>query len=405
MKESELRFRSFDLTFLALFRIGLGFSYFIFSDQIIYPVCSWMALLCSLALVIGWKPRWSAFFCLLFTLGFFTDPLTSYAGDRVYRLLLLMAIFLPTGERLSLFRASSRSEHPAVALVYTIQIAAIYFFAGISKLLTVEWRAGKGALYALSSSYATPWGGWVAKSEALSQLANHGTLFIELIAPVLILISYFTYGRKSQVTLILALILLFAFHLSVATTFQLFAFQWVSILALLPLIPVRQPENSVPIPCASGRRKWAAGLCLALILALNIESVVTGPRSQSALYRAIGIKQSWSMFSWAMNEKSRLDVFLTLKKGDRIEWDDQGRLYSYFFGEHTRQRRSHLTRNDAESLRSDYAKKICSLWNDQHQSLDRVQEVEWEWVRIPILSDGSAGAAQIERFAAFHCPE
>jgi len=149
------------------------------------------ALAASVCLTLGYWPRFSAF--LLFYIELVLqhrNPYVHNSGDRLFLVLLALAVFLPLGRVWSLGRsalAGRMSERSTVwsQRLIALQMSYIYFYAFSAKIGTPEWRDGS-ALYAiLSSPRLAEWPIYV-EFPGIVALLTWGTLLFELIFPIFV---------------------------------------------------------------------------------------------------------------------------------------------------------------------------------------------------------------------------
>lgn len=159
----------------------------------------------SISLILGYRTRLSTFLVWLFNLSIQSrNPMVLQAGDMLHRLLLFWGMFLPWSELASLDRAFRKraggevtSEPRVVTTVgtaaYLIQVGAMYFFTALLKSAP-EWRIERmGVYYALSvEQFSTPFGLWLLKQRWLMRPMNDFVLWLEGVAPLLVISPYGT---------------------------------------------------------------------------------------------------------------------------------------------------------------------------------------------------------------------
>lgn len=185
----------------------VSFSFFTFFDQ------PWQLLtfhyvfvaLCF-CLMIGWQTRWVKWLVLLGHLTYFNRNEYLYYGvDTVAIALLLILCVAPVGSALSLDRIRQVRKYKdrygldarppllksmrgfACQRLMQLQMAVIFFFAGVEKLAGNLWLTGEAPWYAFNN-YAVAFmpTGFFAEHFWLVKLIGFGTLIIETAYPFLI---------------------------------------------------------------------------------------------------------------------------------------------------------------------------------------------------------------------------
>jgi uncharacterized membrane protein YphA (DoxX/SURF4 family) len=215
----------------------------------------------ALCLVIGWRTRLSAFMTWILMTSIVNRNLTCiYGGDTVMLNLLLIAQFLPLGNVWSFDARRSQDTQVggsfrslAVALLF-LQLAAIYFFAGIHKN-GPTWMEGLGVYYPLfQDRVVTALGVWVRENVSISVLKvmSHLSLIIEIGCPFLILAPY-----KSAFCRRVAFYILLLFQLSILLLLNLGLFQVFMIVHSIILLSNREIAwiENIFVSCGSLFRK------------------------------------------------------------------------------------------------------------------------------------------------------
>lgn len=205
-----------------------SFSWFVYFEK------DWQALtfhyvfvsLCFL-FFIGWQTRWVKWLVLLGHLSYFNrNEFLFYGVDSVLIAVLIPLCIAPIGQALSLDRirqvrrykdtvnVSARPELAtsqrgfACQRLIQVQMAAIYFTAGIEKLYGAAWWLGDAPWIAMvNNQTAFSLLGLFAPHYWIINLMAFGTILIEIAYPFLI------WGRKSRPYLLVAALLL---HLGIA---------------------------------------------------------------------------------------------------------------------------------------------------------------------------------------------
>jgi uncharacterized membrane protein YphA (DoxX/SURF4 family) len=184
-------------------------------------------LLCGVAyfmLLLGWRTRPAQVLSLVAVLSLHGRVLfVQNGGNVVLSELCLWTCFLPMGRRFSLDALCASRPHERgkvvpdadhdvrsiACLAILLQLAVIYFFNGIQKT-GPSWREGSAVHYVFQSDGQVTWVGlWLRPhlTLAMSRLLTQATVFVELAAPVLILLPFGTAAAR-----MIAIGMLFGLH-------------------------------------------------------------------------------------------------------------------------------------------------------------------------------------------------
>lgn len=170
--------------------------------------------LVAIALVVGYRPRLAAALAvvLVFSLHW-RNPLVLNAGDRLFRELLLLAVFLPLAERWAVrpsarealedepgddtqgsrwldrvrWREGSRIATPATAAAM-IHVVTLFFSNAGEKLAGTTWPTGQALDYAFRQDHMTILlGEHLVEFPALLELGTYGWFGLLCSAPLLLL--------------------------------------------------------------------------------------------------------------------------------------------------------------------------------------------------------------------------
>ena len=150
-----------------------------------------------LGLLVGFRSRLMAGVCWLFLVSLHArSPELLQSGDVLLRLYLLWAIFLPLGARWSVDRALDTSGNAPPQHVQSmgtagilLQILAVYFFTGLLKHDVAWLPLGLAVQHALMlEQITTPLAVAFLEWGPLLRVATWGTMFLELVGPLLLLL-------------------------------------------------------------------------------------------------------------------------------------------------------------------------------------------------------------------------
>ena len=215
----------------------------------------------ALALVVGWKSRWMALASWLLLVGLQArNPLIMQGGDDVLRNMLFFSLFLPLGARFSLdARARSLCEpQPALpaqvahvgSAAFILQLLCVYFFTGLLKSDPV-WRTEFTALhFAMHLDHLTTSFGYrLAAFPLLTKLLTFGTMLLEHVGPILLLVPRLDWRAR------LALVLSFmSLHIGIALCVSIGLFPFTCIVCWMALLPTEAINAAIAWGCRWSHR-------------------------------------------------------------------------------------------------------------------------------------------------------
>jgi hypothetical protein len=225
------------------------------------------------------------------------NPMVLYGADQLLRLLLFWAMFLPlerSGARPTILRHVSMAS---AALL--LQPCVMYFFAALLKWNS-SWQSGSALGHALASDmYVTSFGRMLAGSPALVATFGRAVPWIELLAPLLLLMPW----RTSSFRMI-AFPVLVAFHLAMGAALHTGLFPLVTIAALIPFVPSEVWDRlgigvAIAAPEVAPSNTWRAAALQALVALLFVYAVawnVVGLKAEeyAAQQNFAWMKEWWS---------------------------------------------------------------------------------------------------------------
>lgn len=199
-----------------------------------------VALLGSLAVLVGWKTPLACLLSWVLLISIHArNPALMQGGDHLLRALTFWSIFLPLGASWSVDRAGPGKEPAspgvlsAATVAYVFQICMVYWFAAAWKWLG-PWREEGTAVYlALHvDHFPTRLGLWLREYPDICWWLTHGTIWLETLGPVLLLLPF--HVGLQRLVAIAAFIL---FHAGLALCMELGHFPFVCMIAWLPFVP------------------------------------------------------------------------------------------------------------------------------------------------------------------------
>lgn len=260
-------------------------------------------------LALGWHTRaiTVAAWAVTISLVHRTAPAT-YAGDVWMICMLLWSMFLPLGAVWSV-DAVRRADRPrpltacsAGTAAFVLQVAAVYFGAGLSKC-NPTWTSGEAMAHALSvHDHGNPLGMLIARAGWLTAPVTWTVLAAELVGPIVLLLVPSTRVRLALgATFIL-------FHAAIWATMWVGLFAAIGITAWIALLPPAVWDRVTPRPAltagVAGLSRPATLTCAAALAVASVSFThywgLLGPAPLPQPLRiaiaATGLVQEWSMF-------------------------------------------------------------------------------------------------------------
>jgi hypothetical protein len=214
-----------------------------------------VAIAAAVAMMAGYRTRLMtiAVWVLVVSLQA-RNPWVLSGADSLLRVLLFWSMFLPLGAAWSLDARRQPREHraPKVYLSFAtvgvfLQIAFMYWFTAALKS-SPEWRSDGTALYyALGAEHITrPFGEYLYQFPELLRVLTHGSLAIEVVAPILLFSPVWTGPLRTAGIAAIA-----SLHLGIYLTMDVGIFPWTSALCMACFLPAWFWDTLLP---AIGRR-------------------------------------------------------------------------------------------------------------------------------------------------------
>lgn len=266
--------------------------------------------LVAVLLVLGVRTRWTTALALVLAASLHARvPPLLYNGDALVRSLLLWALFLPLGARLSVDSRFSRepgTHRSAASVGIVLQAVVLFVASGIAKLWSPAWREGETLTLAFDTLlYPTELGlGFAAAAHDALPLFSYAALAIELVSPLLFFLPW-PHARLAGALLYAAL--LFGIELTLAVGW----FPLLGLIVLLALLPTEiwgrgrawASAAVPPVPPAPTRlprrANVVAALCATLVVVSSIGTALhlRVQRSLPEVLYIVGVSQNWGMFS------------------------------------------------------------------------------------------------------------
>lgn len=339
-----------------------------------------------------------------------TFPATN-AGDPWLTLLLFWGIFLPLGRAWSLDaaragRAGRMGRETVLAVPLVLQIAAVYFAAGLGKW-NVSWLSGEAVSHALSvHDHGTPLGERLAGIPFIPSLLTWTVLALEFVGPLLLLAVPLPAVRIGLVAAFVA------FHAGVACLMSVGLFAFIGAAAWMAIVPGSvwdrlvggtSPETGQPIPPAmAASTAWLQAFFGVIATVLWLHAV--GPWKSLQLPYPITcvanlacISQHWNMFGDVPGQRQWVYGRAELADGREVDLLRDGRPlapsaseYSpphggFFSLPHHRWQKIYwdLHRPSVRVFSPSIAAALVRDWNARHGQSEQVRWLEIRFARLP----------------------
>lgn len=300
-------------------------------DSLIHEkILFYIHFLLIVLLLVGYKTSLFTLLNYIFLLSLHhRNPLILQGGDDLLRLTLFYMIFLPWNKFYSIDAYLSRkksqrqnitiNEFSWMYIVFYFNVAFVYLFSAMLKT-SEEWRqTGEAIYYALSlDTLRYGLGHWTYTKFTLMKFGTFFVFYIlEVLAPILLILSFNSLIRNIGAFLIIFLHLLILTHLRVGV------FPFIGITTALMVLDIR-PHNKVKTLQFSKPSFYFSMIIFILILRYNLATLNTKYFNitllEDRLLNSIGLSQRWNMFSPGVK---RYEGYLILRgiRKDNTEWD------------------------------------------------------------------------------------
>ena len=292
-----------------------------------------LTALAALMLLLGHRTRVASILLwFLITSLHLRNPGLLNAGDGVLRAFLLWSAFLPLARHYSLdrARASDRGELPNSVLSFgtaaaLLQVIVLYLFAWALKD-GLSWHDGTAIWRALSDErFATPIGEALLRYDALLPPLTHAAIWIELIAPLLLLIPY-----RNHLMRVLAYLALTGLHVGIALTMEIGIFPFICLQTLLLLLPAPLWDRLERHLAARNRGltiyyDGGCGFCSRMVATLRTFLILPGATVRPAFENERAEALMHEHHSWVVTTPDgaahlRSDALRTLLRASPVLW-------------------------------------------------------------------------------------
>jgi hypothetical protein len=294
-------------------RLPLLALYFLRGDVTYVQALFVLTAIAAMLLTLGYRTRIANAACwILLGALHHRNGMVLQAGDHLLHNLLLWLLLMPAGARLSLDARRAPTNHTSVTglacLPLFAQLVLLYFVTGTTKAHHPNWLAGEAIYNALSADhFVTRFGLWLYPHWYLLKVLTYGTLLLEVLGPLLLLVSPSRHPR-ARFFLVMSFV---GFHAGIATTMRLGMFSFVCVAAWLFALPTgsidrlarmwrSRPDGMGPAR-ASGRAvaRVAAVLCGYLIVATMVQDRMPKGKLKDVLLfpvDVLSLEEQWGMF-------------------------------------------------------------------------------------------------------------
>jgi hypothetical protein len=194
----------------------------------------------ALMVVVGWRTSVAVFICWFLQISIQARfPPAMQGGDQMFRMMLFWSIFLPLGAFWSIDAARRGTPAPRkdvispASVAYVAQILLIYWFAAAWKWADAWHTEGTAVFMAVQVDFFTTRLGFrLLEHPWLCELMTHGTIYLEALGPLLLLLPF-----NVPLQRLFAILSFILFHAGLALTIELGTFPFVCMLLWLPLVP------------------------------------------------------------------------------------------------------------------------------------------------------------------------
>lgn len=351
---------------------------------------------CVICLVTGYRSRLFTFICWAMLVSLQNrNPFILQGGDDLLRLMLFWGIFLPWGHAYTIRpRGMPTFAYFSFANIgYMLLVASVYFFSAMHKT-SAEWHGeGSAVYYALSlDQMRLPLGSLLYQFPSVMTALTHIVYWIEVIAPVLLIIPVFTKQAR-----LLGVIALFCLLAGIACSLYVGLFYIIGIVSLIGLLPsgimdridrrfsVSRPPAEQPVqdhPWQGFIRLNVSIYCIVLAvycLVFNLGQLAWFRyelRDELAgISHLLRLEQNWGMFSPAVLKDDGWFVYegfteqhryINLQNGDSVDFRKPAHVVETYESDRWRKFGENYTFNNNNHMRPYFCRYLIREWNRKH---------------------------------------
>ncbi len=346
-----------------------------------------IGIIIGLGLLAGYKTSLASFLCWVFLISLHNRNFyILQGGDDLLRMAMFWGIFLPWGQRFSLFKNKptllSDQIYSFAGLALMIQLASVYFFSALMKT-GPEWhQEGTALYYALNlDQVSLPGGIWLRQFENVLPYLTWLTYYIELLSPILLFIPF-----SNQWFRLISISTLIVFHVLSGVTLFIGLFPYIGIACLTALVPsmvwnkFNQRSESPTFQKFSLLQQMIMSLVVLFCFAWNVGNLSQFPYRMNSTMRLpaslLRFDQSWGMFApgvfkddgWYVMKgitlsKKEIDIN---REGKPIDPSKPDYVLAHIKNDRWRKFQEFIIMIQHAHLRSNYCKFLKSEWNNTH---------------------------------------
>jgi hypothetical protein len=407
---------------------AVGYQAFLFGAALVFAAMLLVGCRTRLACVASWV--------LLVSLHF-RNPFVLDGGSHVPRVVLFWCLFLPLGARLSLDarrhpeRARGDPLHvSAASLALLVQVAVIYFFAGLAKR-GPQWRVYGNALrwVLVDPPFIQPAAHWLEQVPGLLRVLSFAVVYLEIAGPLLLFCPWWNGPVRAAVCAgFLGL------QLGIGLTMWVGFFPLANVAAALGLLPgwfwERLPARwrgegagSIPGPAPvpppgahlllARARDGLVLMALAWVVMVNLsyrDGRIALPHWFLAPGYPIKLYQLWDMYHSPRHVEQRFDFLGTTRDGSQVSLWDEGpgerwKTVQAIQSDYNFKIGQFMLRGQRVSgdLKVAYARWLCRQWNADAPPERSLVSLELAALVRHLSSEGHHGPWRASRVLSHRC--
>lgn len=399
---------------------GEGFwSVYWISDSINWLwLCIGVTSLAAFSLLLGFRTWVATAVCLVMMWSLqVRNPLVLTAGDVLLRMVLFWGLFLPWGQVWSLDR-QAKSEHKKfnwkicswASAAMMLQLAYIYFFSGIAKLMG-EWSSTALIQSLQLEMYVKPFGNWLSVHVPGLDWVPIVVVVLEIAGSLFLFVPWIChYWRGTMMAL------MWLMHVSIAMSMSIGIFSAMAMAMWIIFVPSSVWNRLMGTPLGFERESKTAtsiqtkitqslcGVFLVFVMLVNIMSF-WNPSEEPGALRSLGVatqtriralanatmtQQEFKMFAYPPTSNPWPQYAATTEEGDPVDvfstqfGDTQEKpasVYRYMKTHYWRRYHLNLVlavknQEDPPPLVTQLRRRLLAYhveqWNGQHSSEEKV---------------------------------